>query len=475
MTPSFLSDPSAQVELGSIERRRAMAQALMMQSQQPLQGRQAGSYYVAPSALEGLANVLRAYAGVQGQEKADQATQELVARDSAARQQRMEQYLGMMGQGGTGPQMNPIVRAMALDPNPAVSTMALTHMLKDTDEKFGHTPQIEMGPDGKPHAYAYGDRGSRRDLGPVTPRDKMEVVNLGGTSQTVNPYAVTPGTVMPHTQTPDSVARLAQQQQHWENLSPFQKAELAIQGGNLAVNRGQLANAQTNTFFNTGMGPGGFAPIVPGGTPSFGGAPAVPMPQVTGQTAPQAAIPPAMAPGVVTPKVAAERRAAQPHETQAVQGVMLSLQNAIDSTNAVANSPGLSNITGPVMGRVPNITGQATNAQAHLDTLKAQIGVEVLNAMRAASKTGGAVGQVTEKEWPILQNQLGALQQSQTTGQFKQNLQVVQTTLRRMQDNARIAYEQTYGAVNFAPPQGASNLSPTEQQELQQLRARYGR
>jgi hypothetical protein len=107
------------------------------------------------------------------------------------------------------------------------------------------------------------------------------------------------------------------------------------------------------------------------------------------------------------------------------------------------------------MGRTPNILGSSANAQAALDTLKAQVGVETLTAMREASKTGGAVGNVTEKEWPILQNQLGALQQSQTTEEFKKNLGIVKSSLARIKASVRQAYEMTYGNPPPDPVSGA--------------------
>jgi hypothetical protein len=57
-----------------------------------------------------------------------------------------------------------------------------------------------------------------------------------------------------------------------------------------------------------------------------------------------------------------------------------------------------------------------------LDTIGANMGFEQLQAMRAASPTGGALGNVTERELELLQAVQGSLQQSQSREQFQSNL-----------------------------------------------------
>ena len=144
-------------------------------------------------------------------------------------------------------------------------------------------------------------------------------------------------------------------------------------------------------------------------------------------------------------KQQAKQEDVQPEATFSVKTAVGTIDNALKQVDNLLQSPGLSHITGTLAGRTPNVSDVANNAQANLDTLKAQIGVHVLNAMREASKTGGAVGSVTEKEWPIIQNQLGALQQTQTTDQFKKGLNDVKETLNRVRDSYVEQYESRYG------------------------------
>jgi hypothetical protein len=79
--------------------------------------------------------------------------------------------------------------------------------------------------------------------------------------------------------------------------------------------------------------------------------------------------------------------------------------------------------TGPA-GLLTFIPGlPPANFQAKLDTLKANIGFQELNEMRAASKTGGALGQVAVEELHMLQSVLGSLKQTQSPDQLRQTLQ----------------------------------------------------
>lgn len=67
----------------------------------------------------------------------------------------------------------------------------------------------------------------------------------------------------------------------------------------------------------------------------------------------------------------------------------------------------------------------AANVDALLNTVKANVGFTKLQEMRNASKTGGALGQVSDYENKLLQSVLAALEQGQTRQQFQKNLATV--------------------------------------------------
>jgi hypothetical protein len=104
---------------------------------------------------------------------------------------------------------------------------------------------------------------------------------------------------------------------------------------------------------------------------------------------------------------------------------------------------------GSNLARVPGTS--ARDFRADLETLKANIFSGELTAMRAASKTGGAVGNVSDKEGEKLQSALGALDQGQSVASFNRNLQQIEDSIVRW-------YEAIHGAGLSVAPDGSGNL-----------------
>lgn len=77
-----------------------------------------------------------------------------------------------------------------------------------------------------------------------------------------------------------------------------------------------------------------------------------------------------------------------------------------------------------MIGELP-VGSPQRDVRSLLDSIRANVGFDKLQAMRAASPTGGALGQVSERENTLLQSALGSLEQSQTASQFRRNLQRV--------------------------------------------------
>lgn len=64
----------------------------------------------------------------------------------------------------------------------------------------------------------------------------------------------------------------------------------------------------------------------------------------------------------------------------------------------------------------------AKKAQGLVSTIKANVGFDRLQQMRAESKTGAALGQVTERELAFLQSVLGSLDQAQDAKTLRENV-----------------------------------------------------
>ena len=96
-----------------------------------------------------------------------------------------------------------------------------------------------------------------------------------------------------------------------------------------------------------------------------------------------------------------------------------------------------------LMGKVSNMTTgwaslwsgvpttESNNFASELKTLKANIGFNEITQMREASKTGGALGQVSNIEIELLTNSLAGLDTRQSAEDFRKNLAKVKTSVER--------------------------------------------
>jgi hypothetical protein len=87
----------------------------------------------------------------------------------------------------------------------------------------------------------------------------------------------------------------------------------------------------------------------------------------------------------------------------------------------------------------------AADLRARLETIQADAAFGRLQEMRDNSKTGGALGQVSERELALLQNATSALNQSQSPEQLKDNLDAYKQVRRDALARVAEAYKQDYG------------------------------
>lgn len=119
---------------------------------------------------------------------------------------------------------------------------------------------------------------------------------------------------------------------------------------------------------------------------------------------------------------AAKAAAAADNKAQGAGIVVEDVNRAVDLIN---KDPALT--TGFVGNILKNVGGlSANNVSSLIDTIKANSAFDQLQAMRAASPTGGALGAVSDTENRLLQSAIGSLEQSQTADQLVYNLKRVQ-------------------------------------------------
>ena len=114
--------------------------------------------------------------------------------------------------------------------------------------------------------------------------------------------------------------------------------------------------------------------------------------------------------------------------------------NAISDAGNILERSGLPS-TGFWGDKLQNIGGtNAADLRASVETIVSSIGFDKLQDMRDRSPTGGALGQVSERELAQLNASLGSLKQSQSKEQFQKNLM-------RVKDHYQKYYKATMAQV----------------------------
>lgn len=170
-------------------------------------------------------------------------------------------------------------------------------------------------------------------------------------------------------------------------------------------------------------------------------------------------------------RAAGEKIAEAPAAQAAINNSIANLDRLRDEAQAILDDPALGKITGFV-GMIPNIPGgSAANVEARLETLKSQIGFRVLQDMRDASKTGGALGQVSNIENVLLQQNIAALSQAQSPEAFRRSLRQIIDYTTGAKERLRDGYVRTYGS---APPTAPTTpAAPQGQPSLDDLLNKY--
>lgn len=155
----------------------------------------------------------------------------------------------------------------------------------------------------------------------------------------------------------------------------------------------------------------------------------------------------------------------------ALSGSLQQLDRLKQAAMDLKNDPGLGGVTG-YRGHIPDLPGSdAARARAQLDTLKSQIGFGVLQQMREMSKTGGALGSVSDRENTMLQNNLAALSTNQSAEDFAKSLDKIVSYVDDAKARMQGAYQDTYGDVTGG---GQDNSRQPASGGIDDLLSKYG-
>ena len=160
------------------------------------------------------------------------------------------------------------------------------------------------------------------------------------------------------------------------------------------------------------------------------------------------------------PKEIQKREAARPQATAAIKGFESKSTSFVKDLEALRDHPGLSQITGLVGGRVPGITGEARAAQALYEKVVAKGGFQALQDMRDASKTGGALGNVSNQEGKQLTASFAAIQRTQDADDVKAAIDNAIADIQGAKTRMREAYDSTYSYSPGNAPGNAPAADP---------------
>jgi hypothetical protein len=137
-----------------------------------------------------------------------------------------------------------------------------------------------------------------------------------------------------------------------------------------------------------------------------------------------------------------------PKDAARAQGAVQKADTVIRKVDEALGQVGFSStgLTGTVLGMVPGT--KAYDLDKTVDTIKANLGFSELQAMREASPTGGALGQVAIQELAMLQSTVASLDK----GQSEENLKRALAQVRQHFQNWKNAVQQAQQANPAAAP-----------------------
>lgn len=149
--------------------------------------------------------------------------------------------------------------------------------------------------------------------------------------------------------------------------------------------------------------------------------------------------------GGLDPKTKAKFDQAYPQAIRNLQSSTTELDKDIADVQAlIDDEEGLNAITGVYGANTPNISAAARRAQATYDKIRAGAGFSALQAMRDASPTGGALGNVSNQEGAKLEQSVAAFAQTQNADDLRKVLRQYLIDLKMAQENVRAAFDETY-------------------------------
>ena len=175
----------------------------------------------------------------------------------------------------------------------------------------------------------------------------------------------------------------------------------------------------------------------------------------------------------LSPKEIQKREAVLPQARQAVKTVgntMSVIGETVD--RLLANPDGLNGITGTIYGRTPAFTDAANTANADLEQLRNLAFVQGLTELRAASKTGAGVGNVSNREGERFENLKASLDRRQSKTDLENALRRLKEQANFTTQTMQEAFDETYKYKQTAPSAQTPAATPNIDALLEKYKPR---
>ena len=140
-------------------------------------------------------------------------------------------------------------------------------------------------------------------------------------------------------------------------------------------------------------------------------------------------------------------------DSKALKGVARKTEeatNLIDRILEPKNQKGFENNFGGYTRYATRLqSGETANVRNLIEQFKSTLKSAGLEEFR----TGGSIGAMTEREWPIVEKEIASLSPDMTVDEAKAVMRRVQSRLQRMNGDARETYDETWGRTQFHKPQ----------------------
>lgn len=162
-------------------------------------------------------------------------------------------------------------------------------------------------------------------------------------------------------------------------------------------------------------------------------------------------------------------KVAKPAQKQAVDTITMTLDKTIRDAQALQTHPGLSGHIGMKIPGQDHIWGtDSTGFRVALKSLKDKQFRDAIQSMRDASRTGGAVGNVSDREGERFENMVASLDSAQDEESFGKALKDIIEYSKYLRSGYIDKYKETYG--DYAPKHtsagsGLNPLNPLAVQE----------